>query len=70
MTTTMAKSSPRRRFLAACALTGAGSLGLSFIPFLPEHTIAGDALLFPLACTLAVLTAAGAILAVFSLKHS
>jgi hypothetical protein len=67
---TMEKSTLRRRFWTACALTGAGSLGLMLIPLLPERSVAGDSIIFSLVCALAIVTAAGAILAVFSLKQS
>lgn len=66
---TVDKSGARRRFWSACALTGAGSLGLMLVPLLPERSVSGDSVVLSLVCALAVLTAVGAILAVFSLKQ-
>lgn len=66
----MDKSSPRRRFWSACILTGASSLGLMLIPLLPRRAVSSDALVLSLVCALAVLTAVGAIVAVFSLKQT
>lgn len=61
--------SHRRRFWGACALTGVATLGLMALPLLPDGAAFGDSARFSLVCALAVLMAAGATVAIFSLKH-
>ena len=67
----MAVENPLRRrwFWGACTLSSAATLGLLALVLAPTGTALADSARFSLICTLAVVMAVGAMLALFSVKR-